>query len=61
MESWNAASQQTQETIRVDANGVGWRAQYAHLPSLKLLPGYDLVAAYGRNSGMRVDPPLRTR
>ncbi|MFM0088829.1 Gfo/Idh/MocA family oxidoreductase [Paraburkholderia sediminicola] len=49
MESGSAASQRTLEKIKVGAIGVGWWAQYAHLPSLKLLPEYDLAAVYSRN------------
>jgi predicted dehydrogenase len=49
MESENAASQRTPGKISVGAIGVGWWAHYAHLPSLKLLPEYDLAAVYSRN------------
>jgi predicted dehydrogenase len=49
MESGNAASQRTPGKIRVGAIGVGWWAQYAHLPALTLLPEYELAAVCSRN------------
>lgn len=39
----------TSKKIRVGLVGVGTWAEYGHLPSLKLLPEFELVAIYSRN------------
>jgi predicted dehydrogenase len=36
-------------TIRVGLVGVGTWAEYGHIPSLKLLPDFDIVAVYSRS------------
>jgi predicted dehydrogenase len=36
--------------IRVGIVGVGTWAEYGHIPSLKLLPGYEIAAVYSRDA-----------
>jgi len=45
----NQRTNNTNEKIRVGVIGAGTWAEYGHLPSLKLLPQYELTAIYSRD------------